>query len=353
MTNSMQSFSSKDWSDVKVKPKSIPKKSSNWPLRRIIVLFILLTILAISSWQLVKQYSAKTFPDMPAGKYWGLVSKELSHIKAGTRVFLERSDKSDIIYFTLIDSETSRSLEIPLDYSTLQDDGSFSAVSISLEGKQIKLFGERGRDHDYEGTIVDASTGHSSPWTLDSIFVRDVSVESEEKLKHLLLLNSETGLVKEQAKALSNELERSKRDALMITSYTAGEEEGSSLLKTEIEKIETEINNTRAKIKDLEEKAKNLQNQIELSKKISPRGRLVALTRETLERDRRWASSLQRNTQSKGGYLKRQYQEALQIRTLLDKISELEALLNENEGYMEDFSSAIQDGDDAYWLNYE
>ena len=305
MANPMQSFSSKDWlnEDLELDKKS--HKNSNWPLRRVLILFVLLSILVFSFLRLIEQYSAKTFPDIPAGKYWGVISKELSHIEAGTRVFLERSEKDDIIYFTLIDSEASRALEIPLDYSTLQNDGSFAAVTITLEGKLIKLFGERGRDHDYEGMIVDASTGNTSPWALNSIFVRGISVESEENLKHLLLLNSEANLVRERSKALSEELERSKSDALMITSYAAGEEEGSSLLNAELKKLETETSNTHLRIKELEKNAKSLQKQIELSKKISPRGRLVALTRETLERDRRWAASLQRNTQSKEGSFKK------------------------------------------------
>ncbi|MCB0318349.1 MAG: hypothetical protein KDD56_06295, partial [Bdellovibrionales bacterium] len=164
MNNSIYNFDDPNSDDEVVQTNILPRKKKKKILVKLIFICVIIFALISGSQLMLKHYNAKTFPDIPAGKYWGLLTESLDSLKAGSIIFIERSEKEDVIFLSFINDELSSSLEIPLNYSTIQPNGAFTAISVDLDGKQLKLTGQRGEKNDFVGSIIDSSNGSTSNW---------------------------------------------------------------------------------------------------------------------------------------------------------------------------------------------
>ncbi|MCB0336453.1 MAG: hypothetical protein KDD62_09105, partial [Bdellovibrionales bacterium] len=296
------------------------------PNRAIMAVGCLLSLIVLLSWAWLGV--KEKFPVLGEGVFVGTLA--LGGDTAKPWVVVQRSDGSRVVGLSL-DEWT----QIPL-ASNYQG----AELRLTTAHGPLSFYGHQEGDGFVGG--VRQSGKSKGQWALFSVGqFRYHDIEDTKTELYWLNLASEHAILQNKVASLKQEIasvsvEREQIEKA-LTDTRALKKDGDEKLratKAEQTSLETRLKEQRAMLKDLE-------NKMFLSQRITPRGKLVSLAREGLQRERRWAESLERS----GGFDRSQdmveaYERGLKILDLRREIDaerstiyRLQGMYNRRHGY--------------------
>ena len=205
---------------------------------------------------------------------------------------------------------------------------------VSGEERRFRITGREDEEGSYEGDYADPITSDRGRWKLQRVEVgglekaeRDDLVDWVTTWQALRAVEVKIEEVKEGFDTVEGRIEKLHRYAVEGDSL---QKAADSRLSSTASSLDDISKNNAAKRGELDELLRN----IDISKRVSPEGRLVELSRESIQREGRWIErALQLSAPEMSGGFEQDYERALKVKALQDQIDDERGLIqNLTEG---------------------
>jgi len=260
----------------------------------LLVVSVLAFSLLIVSAMLWQEWSRR-FPKMPKGAYVGYVTGVESTKKEsakkqgnGTWIYVEKLQDKLVVAVLAPGWAPQEIQELPAPVGD-----ALLPITVSGPREKLTLIGAARNDATFSGSAqIGGNTGR---WELRPVsFVEQDRNQKDLKLTLLLQAELQDIDLKIREAELRVPEQRAEIDKLTVF-ITEGERlkaranERFAIAKYELEKAQKELTAKQSE-------AKKLQEALDITQKLSGMGKLVALSRESLEREGRWVESMARST---------------------------------------------------------
>jgi hypothetical protein len=298
-------------------------------MRRILVALLCIGVVAlvVGGVVLVRDFN-RGFPQVRPGIYAGtLISDEDG---AALPWWIESSVGSPDIFVSI------GAPGVPAQRGVIVEPSSRTRLPLIVSGedRRFRITGREDGEGAYEGDYSDPITSDRGRWTLKRFdgaglekAERDDLVEWVTTWQALRAVEVKIEEVKKGFDSIEGRIEKLHRYAV----------EGDSLRKA----ADSRLSSTASSLDEVKKKNAAMRGEldallrtIDVSKRISPEGRLVELSRESIQREGRWIErALQLSAPEMSGGFEQEYVRALKVKALQDQISDERGLIrNLTEG---------------------
>ncbi len=309
-------------------------------MRRLVpVLFVFtLVALGVGGYLFFSEYT-RVFPELQAGVYAGTLSSSdgsdpvplLVDVRpGGSEVFVSIGDDKIPAQRVLV-AEPSRGTRLPL--------------IVTGEGRRLRLTGE-GKSHGlFAGEYVDPISSKKGEWTLHRMSVGELRAEDKQVLSAWGTVWATQDAVDARIKQLKRGVDQA--DARLVALRQSANDAARARTQEKLPNGTSSANES----KDKPDELLSLIQSFEVGQKVSPAGRLVALSRESIQRDAAWIeNALHLAAPEVSGDFEAQYERALRVKAIQDQIADERGLLKnlqEAPIYRENESKA--DDEEAFY----
>lgn len=239
----------------------------------------------------------KRFPAIEPASYFGTIEGVFAGVdNSVTRLYVERQGGSDDIVVVIV-----RAGWEPQIVSAVARDGRAGAsewilpVTVSGPDGTLRLIGTRSAPGEYVGGVVNVDTGKEGSWRISTVG-RDTMIEVADgvETKLWLSLKHELAEVDDQIRETERRIPSQKAEIDKLTQFISEGERLKSSADEKFVRVKEQLKEAQSELKRYQEEARKLESQLELAQRFTGMGRLVSLSRETLERDGRWIDSMLR-----------------------------------------------------------
>lgn len=239
---------------------------------------------------------ANRFPLPPVGAYSGIVSGVWSSgAEDSFNLYVERNAADPKILVSIIrPGWEPRSVAIKLGEGGA--DESVLPITLSGPGGRIRLRGSRVGPSEYKGIADDLVTGTRGTWNLNLISGRGPTSTEHDDDEIKLWLKLKEELIDTEAQIHQNEqrIPEIQGEIDKLTAFISDKDRLKTLADEKFQAVRDEINQAQPGLRALQEQARHLEDRLLLAQRVTPMGRLVSLSRESLEREGRWVDSMYR-----------------------------------------------------------
>jgi hypothetical protein len=260
-----------------------------WPhALSIISLTLLISVVSV----LVVE-SKDTFPTLEAGTYAG----ELTNVMGGStpvEFYVDRPLQGEGLTVAVLAMGWT-----PQVVETKQHEGSALVempLIVTAPNGRLKLVGKKIGTATYSGVVYDVLHEHRGSWTLRGLPVAASPLSAEEN-KLMVSLRAELLGVEDQIASLEAEVVSQKDQYDRLSAAVSDGDVLKSRATEKFRSLSSELDQAQRDLAQRQEQARLLDQKVELSRKLSPMGRLVSLARESLEREDRWADKVLGNSE--------------------------------------------------------
>lgn len=245
------------------------------------------------------------FPNLPEGTYLGVVSGVFSEDGSdNTPVLISTGSASTATASTMnrdnrASSPASRegndpsraSIRLimvrqgwePIDLTLIPSRVLSGVLPIIAQGQegQLKFSGKGSTASGFQGAVKNMTNGSTGSWRLQRVDER-ITESTGEDLRAMLSLKAELIRVEERVKSLSqiiNDQEVERRD---LDAFLSQDPQQSSDYQAE---AQAKLGGVQRKLKEEQEKLVELNDKLQLAQKLSPSGKLYALSHGVLEKE--------------------------------------------------------------------
>lgn len=199
---------------------------------------------------------------------------------------------------------------------------------------RFRMIGREEDNGEYEGDYTDPITSGRGTWTLRRVDIpalekveRDDLVDWVSTWQSLRAVESKIEEIKKTYDGDEQRIEKLRRYAVDGDSLQKAADSRLSSTSAALEEIKKQNIATRAELE-------NMLRNIDIAKRVSPEGRLVELSRESVHREGKWIEqALQLTAPEVSGGFEQDYERALKVKALQDQVSEERSLIrNLTEG---------------------
>jgi hypothetical protein len=166
---------------------------------------------------------------------------------------------------------------------------SYQPIPITIDASMLTLMGHQIGDSDYQGNLLDSNRNKVGVWNV-KLVEESLENSKEEDIKLRALLDS----VKESSE-LNQKIKNSQSDSDKIDNEISK----ANLLLSEIKKLSSEgdeklreskikLDQSEKKYKIAEQRLYSLQQQVIVTQKYSPQGKLYEASKESLRLEKKW-----------------------------------------------------------------
>ena len=257
-----------------------------------------LLIALISVSLLLSRELSLRFPHLDPGSYLGVLRP--SSGGEPLKFYVERATQGQDILLVMFGSGWEPQLISGVLANAGDPNSELLPIGISGGGKNLTLTGASSAPHRYEGSYsLVREENHSREeghWELSDIgsVPQELSEADKKEVQLWLLLRDELSETEEKVRSLESKVPAQRAEIDKLTVFiTEGER-----LKTRANEKFTLLSKELSEAKDAfarkQEEAQKLQDTLTIAQKVSGMGRLVSLSRESLERESRWIDSMVR-----------------------------------------------------------
>jgi hypothetical protein len=255
-----------------------------------LVYLIVVSVLLWSEWQ-------KRFPRLPSGKYVGTFQGIFSDDNAqALPVYFESSNQGDTLFVVLFKNDWQPQI-INTVLAGSQDNQALLPIILNNTGMRLKLTGAAADGGLFRGAVVDLKSGTTGSWELKPAAVGQennapAAVDSSADTRLWLYLNAELTLVDERIAAAQLLVPKQKEEIEKLTDFVT---KGDALKRRADEKfmaVKEELRRQNEVIKQKRDAMKQLESAFDIAQRVTSMGKLVSLSRESLEREARWVDSM-------------------------------------------------------------
>ncbi len=258
---------------------------------------VALALVSFFFWREVNQ----RFPRLAPGAYLGTV--RFSADTGPVPMYVEAVPESDQIFVSVVADgwdpqwvnpvpSQSRSPQVHLPAGMADRAEWFLPIGIEGPHGKSALTGIPQDDGSYVGSVYGAQSGESGSWALKSLVSLDEGGKEEiTSIRLWLLLKSELASVEGKIELAQKQVPLQRTE---IEKLTAILDEGERLKAKANEKYglaQQEYEAARAALKEKREEVAKLWSTFDISQRVTKSGKLVALARESLEKDWLWVQS--------------------------------------------------------------
>jgi hypothetical protein len=254
-----------------------------------IITTIALTLLIIVSVLLWRE-SGERFVRLPAGTYSGEVHDVLGSMPAA--FYLEVTPKrNEALVFIMKSGIPSQ--KVPLVGRGVDASESDWVLPVTVASEDpLKFTGGSLSGDRYEGTVSATTSGARGHWFLRP--VKGAPTRDDELLavRVWLTLNAELEEVERRIESAQSAIPHQKKELVQLSEFIA---EGEQLKRNADRKFSEEkarLSHVDAALTRARDEVAKLKQRYELAQRLTPTGKLVALSREALEREARWIEAV-------------------------------------------------------------
>ncbi len=270
-------------------PITSPRPRSRIPL---IVSAVALVVLVVMSFLLWLEIS-KRFPKFPTGLYAGEITGLWPE---QTRVYLEQLPKNlEMLVVVLRDGWKPQIIVGALAGSRTDLGEELLPIQIGSKTDTLQFIGEAKGTRFFFGKVSDR-LGNQGEW-----YMRPVDKEQElpaepslASLRLWLLLKAEIQDVDSQIKSAEAKVPTQRAEIEKLTGFITEGERLKNKAGEKLNAVKEELKAQQELQRKKQEEAKRVEETLVVSQKVSGQGKLVALSRESLEREGRWVDSMLR-----------------------------------------------------------
>lgn len=248
--------------------------------RFLVVILTLLLAAGMVGGGLWNAFRSDSFPKLPPGRYVGTLS-------GATEFGVAR----DWI------------LTIPEDFKHLQalflgpDGAAFPAqrngsgyLVVSAGDHEVIFRGAAPENGGLKGTFQYGDSRRSGDWTLAPAEL--TTFEADQSFRNWMVLRSEISRVARDIEIAQRLIPSQKIEIEDLSKTITDESAVKELGQRRIKELDARLAQVQAELLKVRKDVEQGESQLRLAQKVSARGKLVSLSRESLERESRWARSL-------------------------------------------------------------
>lgn len=277
--------------DIDGKSPSSPRESRAGLLSSRYSFLSYLAVIAVVVVGLVWFELDRRFPLLSPGIYSGRIEGLFGHARVG--IYAERSEGSDGLILVVVRSGwyPQRVRLTPVKGLPFFATGAMPVVAVGATGR-LKFVGKQLAEGRYGGTVRDSVSRASGRWELrlSSLKVQDFIADPE--FLELASLRADLEAATRQADLLEALHEGLQAKVVEISRNLSNQQELNSTAEDRTKRLRTNLVKERRALEQREQEVIELQKQLEVAQRVTAMGRLVALSRESLERDSRWISAV-------------------------------------------------------------
>lgn len=247
-----------------------------------------------------------SFPYLEAGHYIGNI--DIGNIEIGSKkkwFYLESTVKPSLIFSFLKDDSNSLNIEKTIQWTMLNNEKLGSKLPISFNKEFYSVFCDKdfnicnknsnflliassNQDGGYEGFIKEEVEKKVIDKKIALIKFKEINIKKDKneiELDHINSLLTESLTTNSELITNIKDLKNLKEEKIKFDNILFNKEEGFKKIKDQYEEEVLKLEELKSELKSLSLEEQNLKVKSNLMQKIQPYGKLVALSRESMDRE--------------------------------------------------------------------
>lgn len=259
-----------------------------------VLALVSLAIVSALLWLEVK----RRFPILDPGGYYGSIHGVLKGEGEPTHFYVERLPEGDDLLFFVLRKGWQPQVASAVIRSEGEDSGWLLPVTVVGEEAKLKFIGARTGPQSYRGTVVDVERNIEGSWELHAVRSVDEREAGQPEIAMWLRQRAELNEIERQIQEAERIVPRQKDDIEKLSQFISERGQVRASAEVKLSSASDELTKAKQELRARQEDLRKLQERIDISRRVSPAGKLVFLARESLDRDARWAESLLRTSQA-------------------------------------------------------
>lgn len=311
--------------------------------RRAVIAITLAVLVVIAGGWFVFRESGQVFPPLGRGLYVGTINSISG--KGSLPWAIQISQENGEMLVAVGDSG------LPVQRAVVADKGGRAQIPLVLSGphRRLHITGKRTHDGKFEGSYSDDLTADRGTWRLASTTIQPLGADDQKELRNWVSTWQSLSNIEKKLKdgQLVLEAERAELEGVQRSTETSegvedSSSEGAGPAGDSLEDLRRNITAKRSELK-------TLVSTIDSAQRLSPEGRLVQLSRESIQREAKWfEKALKLTAPELSDDFESNYERALKVRSLQDQIAEEQRLIRElveAPSYRREDSEAEREGE--------
>ena len=296
-------------------------------MRRVLTVLFFGTLLAlvVGGALFFREYN-RVFPALPPGFYGGMIVA--ADKKSGVPWIIEVRPGGTEVYVSIGEEAIPAQRALVVEPSS----GTRLPLIISGEGRRLRITGVKQEEGRFKGEYSDPISAEKGAWTLERISFTELNNESRAGL--IAWGNAwNVGYATSSAiQELQKRVDLTKSQISQAQEVSAKSEGLRAILPpTDAERMATHEKAQR-EIASKKSELDGLIQSLDVSNKVSPAARLVALSRESIQRDAAWIeNALHLTAPEESADFEEKYERARRVKALQDQIADERGLLKNIE----------------------
>jgi hypothetical protein len=292
-------------------------------MRRVLTVLFFGTLIAlvVGGALFFREYN-RVFPGLSPGFYGGMIVA--ADKKTGVPWALEVRPGGTEVYVSIGEEDLPAQRALVVEPSS----GTRLPLIVSGEGRRLRITGVQQEEGRFKGEYSDPISAEKGAWTLDRVSFSELNNENRAVL--IAWGNAwNVGYATSSAiQELQKKIELTKAQISQVQEVSAKSEGLRALLPpTDAERVATNEEAER-EITSKKSELNVLIQTLDLSNKVSPAARLVALSRESIQRDAAWIeNALHLTAPEESADFDEKYERARRVKALQDQIADERGLL--------------------------
>ena len=292
-------------------------------MRRVLTVLFFGTLIAlvVGGALFFREYN-RVFPALSPGFYGGMIVA--ADTKRGVPWTIEVRPGGTEVYVSIGEEDLPAQRALVVEPSS----GTRLPLIVSGEGRRLRITGVQQEEGRFKGEYSDPISAEKGAWTLDRVSFSELNNENRAALIAWGNAWNVGYATSSPIQELQKKMELTKAQISQVQEVSAKSEGLRALLPpTDAERVATnekaqrEITSKKGELNVL------IQN-LDLSNKVSPAARLVALSRESIQRDAAWIeNALHLTAPEESADFDEKYERARRVKALQDQIADERGLL--------------------------
>lgn len=289
-------------------------------------LVVVLVAAGVGGYFLYQRYSA-AFPELASGSYVGLYTDSQTNRAIPWGVARGEEDATLAVFVS--------DIRIPAQRAATHDPTGKTRLPlvVGTAESRLRFTGKGNSPTEYSGEYTNPISGERGTWTLRRIQLDDMSPAQQDNLTRWFALWQELEKIESEIQESQQTVDTRQAAVDNLHAYVT---DGSALRKTADQRLgraDSEIEAARGDLSDRQQQLDRAIRDFDLSQRISPQGKLVYLSRQTIQRESRWVElTLKLLAPETSPGFQQALDKAERVRSLKRKIAEeREAALKQGE----------------------
>ncbi len=257
----------------------------------------LLVLLLVVSWLLFREWS-KRFPRLEVGSYVGVLRGydsgrgDSTEKKRSVKLYIERGAGSEELLVVVLRTGWEPEIISGVLSDAGSPDSDLLPILVKGDDEELTLTGSKVEKGKYAGWFT--GKNRKGSWELNQVSPELQSGESDERkdARLWLLLQAELLDVETKVEEAENLVPQQRAELERLTSFITEGERLKAKANEKFSQLNSDLERVKKELRERQAEGKKLEQTLEVSQKVSGMGKLVALSRESLEREGRWIDSM-------------------------------------------------------------